>query len=272
MVNPARCAFDLRETLGIPKAQPIGDIVDLITNICKYKYREENFGDSFSAYCQSLGNNDFLICFNTDHDWGEAFKRFTLSHELGHLSIPEHRKILENQKPHRSKSEYGSRDQIEKEADTFAINFLAPTTSFHKIAGMKQFLPDDISAISAHFGISRYAGARRFLELTDLCCTMMVCNEQGLVEYESRSDSMRQLYRHSFVYDVEAPRTSLIHEWLSGNRAVKTSRISFNDWLPELSIEVSASESIIDLKYNKKYLIMLTPDVADITAQAEEDY
>ena len=273
MSYPARHAFNLREELGISNGKPIGEIIDLIVNACKYNYEEESFGNAFSAYTQSLGNNEYLICFNTDHDWGEPFKRFTLSHELGHLSIPEHRNILENQKPHRSKSEYSSNDPIEKEADIFAINFLAPNASFSKIAGMKIFSPDDISTISEHFGISRYAGARRFLELTDLCCTMMVCDEHGRVEYEIRSDSMKQSYRHSYIYDVIAPETALLHDWLSGNQTVNTAQISLNDWLPGLPLQIGASESIIKLNYNKKYLVLITPDISDIsTLVAEEDF
>lgn len=56
-------------------------------------------------------------------------ERFTISHELGHYHIPEHRRLLlAGQRPHGSRA--GAFDQDgrpeELEADTFAANFLMP--------------------------------------------------------------------------------------------------------------------------------------------------
>jgi len=92
--------------------------------IAGFKYAEENFYDNFSAFSKYLGNGDYLICFNKNHFWSERFRRFTLAHELGHLSMPTHVSILNKNLLHRSKTEYSSREPIEIEADKFAINFL----------------------------------------------------------------------------------------------------------------------------------------------------
>ena len=64
---------------------------------------------------------------------GSSRERFTISHELGHYHIPEHRRLLmAGQKPHGSQA--GAFDEDgrpeEFEADTFAANFLMPPARF----------------------------------------------------------------------------------------------------------------------------------------------
>src|SRR3989304_7760065 len=120
-------ANQLKENISLSPNDRVLDI-DNVIRIAGFKYAEENFYDNFSAFSKYLGNGDYLICFNKNHFWSERFRRFTLAHELGHLSMPTHVSILNKNLLHRSKTEYSSREPIEIEADKFAINFLAPKT------------------------------------------------------------------------------------------------------------------------------------------------
>jgi len=89
-------AAQLRENMAIGDSEVIGDIVDYIQE-AGYSYLEKSFGDEFSGFSQALGGGNYLIGFNTDHLWSDKFRRFTLSHELGHITITDHRKILETE-------------------------------------------------------------------------------------------------------------------------------------------------------------------------------
>ena len=256
-------AAQLRENMAISDSEVIGDIVDQIQE-AGYCYMEESFGDEFSGFSQVLRDGNFLIGFNRDHFWSDKFHRFTLSHELGHITIPEHRKILETEELHRSKSEFQSRDQIEREADYFAICFLAPKKAFQTAMKYKEYTKGTIVGLSEHFGISSYAAVLRFIELTDLTCTLVVCNEAGLIEYERRSDRMKETYKQDFLRKKQVKGTTLTYDYINGHQEEDACTVSLNEWFDDLPIEIEATESVIKLGYNGKFLTLLTPHIPDL--------
>ena len=201
-------AAQLRENMAIGDSEVIGDIVDQIQE-SGYHYLEESFGDDFSGFSKALGGGNYLVGFNSDHFWSDKFHRFTLSHELGHINIPEHRQMLETAGLHRSKSEFQSKERIEREADYFAICFLAPKKAFQVAIRYKEYTKETILGLSEHFGISSYAAALRFIELTDLACTLVVCNEEGLIEFEQRSNRMKETYKQDFLSKKQVKGTTL---------------------------------------------------------------
>ena len=256
-------AAQLRENMAIGDSEVIGDIVDHIRD-AGYRYMEESFGDAFSGYSQSLGGGNFLIGFNRDHFWSDKFHRFTLSHELGHITIPEHRKILETEELHRSKSEFQSKDRIEREADYFAICFLAPKKAFQTAMKYKEYTKETILELSEHFEISSYAAVLRFIELTDFACTLVVCNEEGLIEYEQRSDRMKETYKQDFLSKKQVKGTTLTYDYINGRQEEDVCTVSLDEWFDDLPIEIEATESVIELGYNGKFLTLLTPHIPDL--------
>ena len=256
-------AAQLRENMAISDNEVIGDIIDHIQE-AGYHYMEDSFGDEFSGFSQVSIDGSFLIGFNRDHFWSDKFHRFTLSHELGHITIPEHRKILETEKLHRSKSEFQSRDQIEREADYFAICFLAPKKAFQTAMKYKEYTKETILGLSEHFEISSYAAALRFIELTDLACTLVVCNEKGLIEYEQRSDRMKETYKQDFLSKKQVKGTTLTYAYINGCQEEDVCTVSLGEWFDDLPIEIEATESVIELGYNGKFLTLLIPQIPDI--------
>ena len=256
-------AAQLRENMAIGDSEVIGDIVDHIQD-AGYRYMEKSFGDEFSGFSQVLRDGNFLIGFNRDHFWSDKFHRFTLSHELGHITIPEHRKILETEELHRSKSEFQSRDRIEREADYFAICFLAPKKAFQAAMKYKEYTKETILGLSEHFGISSYAAVLRFIELTDFACTLVVCNEEGLIEYEQRSDRMKETYKQDFLSRKQVKGTTLTYDYINGRQEEDTCPILLNEWFDDLPIEIEATESVIELGYNGKFLTLLTPHIPNL--------
>lgn len=259
-------AASLRNEIGISPVDPLLDIVKIIKDDCGYQYIEQNFEDDFSGFSQYLGGLSYLIGFNLDHYWSEKFKRFTLCHELGHVTIPKHVEILKKQKMHRSKPEYSSFDEIEKEADKFAINFLAPKNGFISRISKLDFSISTIEHLSEHYQISQYATVLRFLELTDLSVALIVCNGKGIIEYERRSASLYSSLYHSSIKNNKVSRSSLVNDFINNHTEYFTMESTLNEWYPNLPpIEIPCNESIIKLEYSDKYLVLIEPHVSDIT-------
>ncbi len=261
----AAYASQLRENMGIGENAAIGHLVHHIKE-AGYEYLEESFGDEFSGFSQSLGGGKYLIGFNREHLWSIKFQRFTLSHELGHLTIPEHRRILDNTGLHRSKSEFQSQDPIEREADYFAICFLTPRKSFQDAMKHKEYTKDTIFGLSEKFGISAYATILRFIELTDQSCTLIVSNSTGMIEYERRSNRMKESCQQNFLAGKKIKETTLTFDYIKGRKGENSCTVSLREWFEDLpeEIEIDATESVIDLGYNNKYLTLLTPHVTDV--------
>ena len=257
------CASQLRENMGLDGEEIIGDLVQLITD-AEYEFQEGSFGKDFSGFSRSLGDGNYLIGFNTDQFWSESFRRFTLSHELGHVTIPDHKSNLEKVDMHRSKSEYRSNDRMEREADYFAICFLAPKKAFQHAMKFKDYSKTTILHLSNYFGISPYASVLRFIELTNLACTLVVCDYRGNIEYERRSGSMKDTFKRDFLGVGRVKGTTLTSDFITGNRDEDTCTVSLSEWFDDLPVEIQATESVIELGYNGKYLTLLTPHIGNL--------
>ncbi len=259
----SNCTNQLRESIGINRNDLVNDI-DYVVKETGYDFIEDSFGNDFSGMSKSLGGGNYLIGFNKDHYWSEKFRRFTIAHELGHLTIPEHRAILEKQTLHRSSPEYNSKLDIEIEADKFAIDFLAPRNTFLQQAEFKNFNSETITILSDCFNISTYATALRFVELTDLSCSLIVNKINGMISYEKRSKRFNEGFKHNFLYKQKIPHTTLTFDFIKKISDDVESEIELNSWYPDLEKKVGANESIIELGYNDYVLTLIEPHLASI--------
>ena len=104
----------------------------------------------------------------------------------------------------------------------------------------------------------------RFIELTDFACTLVVCNEEGLIEYEQRSDRMKETYKQEFLSRKQVKGTTLTYDYINGRQEEDTCPILLNEWFDDLPIEIEATESVIELGYNGKFLTLLTPHIPNL--------
>ena len=92
------------------------------------------YGDAFDGMLEHRSGRFHIYC-NVARAKNSARVRFTLSHELGHYFIDDHRLALEaGLPPHPSLSEYQSDNPAEQEADHFASNLLMPRARFVRAA------------------------------------------------------------------------------------------------------------------------------------------
>lgn len=231
---------DCREDCNLSDKDVVLNLQNMIVNI-GYFYKEEYFNDDFDACSQYL-NGERVIFYNMSHQYGKNFKNFTLAHELGHWYL--HFDFLCSNKMHRSTFSYQSDNSMEREADKFAINYLAPKRQFLENAQFKSFNPETIFELSNVFGISYYAAALRFIELTDLVCSLIVCDTNSTVHYERRSPKL--------------------FEYINNKSSVTTAEISLSDWYPDLEYNIPATESILSLEYNNQFLVFIEPKVNNL--------
>lgn len=261
-------AMGLREMIRLSPTDIVPDIEAVVSEI-GYILGEESFGDRFSAYCTYLENEKFAIVLNTDHDWNENFRRFTISHEIGHLNLIQHLAALQKGNLHKSRPEFQTFDPFEKEADYFAINFLAPKASFEKASQSKGFSFDSILEIGEYFGISILAAAFRFVELTDLTCTLISVDvSTGKVKYEKRSREFKDLGYAEYLYSKKVPPRTNTFDVLRSPPSTYpyTDEVNLIDWYPDLRKKANCTESIMHLGY-KNTLVVLVELCEDLSEE-----
>lgn len=123
--------------------------------------------------------NLFLLFFNTKYDGGlregehHARTRFSIAHELGHYFIQAHYKYLRHGgKPHPSSSEYRTKVQMEREADTFAASLLLPTHLVKPIVD-KGITIRRLDEIARDFQASLLCTTIRAVRLSDEPCAVV---------------------------------------------------------------------------------------------------
>lgn len=121
---------------------------------CTVEEFQEYLGSDLGAYIRK--DNRIIIYYNDTLD-NQGLDRFTIAHELGHHFL-NHSRLLSRDTLLRgmSDTEYC---EIEKEANCFARNLLAPVYLMNSIG----IAPEDTGKISAIFGLSHQAAYIRYL-------------------------------------------------------------------------------------------------------------
>lgn len=264
----------MRENMNLSENEVVPDIIELI-KIQKYEYAEECSDEDYAGFSEYIGSWKYRIGFNKFHDYNPQFKRFTLAHEIGHVFMPSHQAILQSHRLHRSYQADKYDKAIEREADSFAAHFLAPSKACQKIMQYKDCSPETIQLISNHFNISTHSAALRFIDLSDIACTIVVFNESGKTESEHRSSNLEAVLKDFFIPYVcktKLHEHTLAAEHIKGNRKTETCESLLNLWYPKLSKEVPITESILDLGYRGKFMALLIPTISYLDEYlAEED-
>ncbi|MCL2721312.1 MAG: ImmA/IrrE family metallo-endopeptidase [Treponema sp.] len=259
-------AAQLREDFGISPDGPIGDIRALIQKQ-GYLYTETRLPDGCSGESKINANGNYCITYNNTLSFGENYLRFTLAHELGHFAL--HYDYLQGENSHLSRVEFNSKSEIEREADRFAIHFLAPAESFIKEMQHRDYSRETISHLSNFFGISIHATIRHFMDYTDLACSLIVCNENFEIEYEHRSEKMNATYKMPFL-NGKLLGSTYAYECIKNSKEVDNSELMLSDWYENFPHKIGATESVIRLAYNGKFLAMVTPNYSDLNMYLEE--
>jgi len=152
----------LRKRFGEDSFSPI-DIFSFICNLNNLTVVFYPMSERISGMCIKINSNDSLIAINTALSYGR--QRFTAAHELYHLFIQKNFTNVVCGK------EIGAaKDEEEKNADTFASFFLAPSEALRIYIRdeldkkeIDQFITEDVVKIEQYFGMSRQATLYRLV-------------------------------------------------------------------------------------------------------------
>lgn len=264
--RPPQFAADFREALGLTPEQVVPDMIPLIEK-GGYRYFEDVFADDFAAFTEWLGSEIYLIAYNSSKQYGSAFKRFSLAHELGHIAM--HADILHSQRKLIATQGLSTRDPIELEANEFAAHFLMPSRIFSSKIDALDFSPESIRSLSQHFQVSEIAAAKHFVTHTNLACTMIVCDSKGMTKWENRSKKMSDLIKPAkYVFKTKIPGDSSTAEWIQGRGVEKKAIAPLTDWMPDLTSEMEAEEWVMKTP-DSLYLTLLTPVIAELGSESK---
>jgi Zn-dependent peptidase ImmA (M78 family) len=142
-----------------------------------------SYGNAFVGLLEYVAGRFFVHC-NLDRENSPEFPRgrFTLSHELGHFFIDEHRNSLASGKvkPHGSSIDKRiSNLEIEREANLFASYLLMPASRF---ARSVKRLPVGLAAleqVAKEFDVSLTCAAIRFVTQEVFPCAIIKWSDGG---------------------------------------------------------------------------------------------
>lgn len=158
--------------------------------------------------------------------------RFSLSHELAHYYINEHRIGLRSGllEPHASFTDGNQHDPIELEADYFAGCLLMPFDKLYNFEGVRKFSLDKLKAISESFKVSLLAASIRYCQT----CThelMIVVSENNIVRWYDRNKHFPE-WPFRFKVGQPVPPTTVAGEFFTkpDSKFTTIEEIEPNDW------------------------------------------
>jgi len=212
--------------------------------------------------------NHFAIAYAT-HVKSVGFQRFSVAHELGHFFLPGHpdHVFRGGSTIHESQAGFGSRDQIELEADHFAAGLLMPSHLFKFEAGKFSDGLVAIENVAERCQTSLTASAIRYAELTDAAVAVIVSSGTS-VDYCFSSRTLRGIrgYKHP-TKGSALPRDSLTFAFNKTPDGI-TNGLRDDDscdliaWF-KAEDEIEASEEVVGLGEYGKTLTIITADVPD---------
>lgn len=135
--------------------------------------------------------NNFGILYAT-HIKSEGFRRFSVSHELGHYFLEGHVDQLLKDGVHSSHAGFVTADPYELEADHFAAGLLMPERPFKAFMEKLDGGLDGIEALADQCITSRTATAIRYAELSRQA-TAVIVSTGDTIDYCFMSDAMKTL-------------------------------------------------------------------------------
>jgi len=220
--------------------------------------------------------NVFGILYAT-HVKSEGFRRFSVSHELGHYFLDGHLdQLLKDDGVHASYAGFVTSDPYELEADHFAAGLLMPETPFRN--AMKELVVglDAVEVLADQCITSRTATAIRYAELTREAVAVIVSTGDK-IDYCFMSDAMKSLPKLAWLRKgTKLPpgtATSGLAERrsdvIAGRRV--TVEVDVRDWLGGTASRKVTEESIGLGAYGKVLTVLSSKTIGNEDGDDEEE-
>ncbi len=178
----ADLACDILEAAGLMSA-PVNPVAVASLEYPRLVMKSGDFKDAFDGRLEyHVASDRFILFFNTKYDSTNndhhPRTRFSISHELGHYYLDDHRGFLmRGGGAHSSTSEFVADDIVEREADAFAAGLLMPSKLFCPIVNEKEPTIQRIKSIADDFQTSWVSTAIRSVSVSDFPCEIVGLRE-----------------------------------------------------------------------------------------------
>ena len=212
-----------------------------------------SYGDAFDGMLEWRRGRFHIYC-NLDrvHSPTSARARFTLSHELGHYFLDDHRRGLEaGEVPsHPSWVEFVSDLLVEQEADTFAAALLLPEARTRREFNDAGEGLTTILAVAQSLGASVTATALRYVKLDVSPSAVIKWSAAGDYCWRHTAPSWRQkgvlgaAPQHCSELPVDSPTALVLSDSSPGARLNAGSTLSF--WFGSVTSGSARDELIVE--------------------------
>jgi hypothetical protein len=223
--------------------------------------------------------NAFGILYAT-HIKSEGFRRFSVSHELGHYFLDGHVDQLLKNGVHTSHAGFVTADPYELEADHFAAGLLMPERPFKAAMNKLDGGLTAIEELADQCITSRTATAIRFAELTQQA-TAVIVSTGDTIDYCFMSDAMKTLPRLSWLRKgMPLPAGTATAAFATNRAAVEAGErikdeIDVRDWLGGETSRTVMEESLGLGAYGKVLTVLSSTSIGreddDDDEEAEEE-
>ena len=235
IISPVR-KKELNKVADIVSAQFFHANVTLLEGIVQFEQISlyvDNYEDAFDGMLV-FDDEEFHIHLNVDR--GNTLEtnrgRFSLSHELAHYYINEHRIGLQSGllEPHCSLVDINKQDPIEIEADYFASCLLMPYHKIYYFDSVRKFSLEKLIAISESFKVSLLAATIRYCQ-TCVHELMIVVSENNIVKWYDRNEHFPK-WPFRFKVHGPLPPTTVAGEFFTkaNSKFTTIEEISPDDW------------------------------------------
>ena len=187
---------------------------------------------------------------------GEARKRFTIAHEIGHYVLPGHGVdvsvcVTEQLDVAREKVA-----QMEKEANRFASELLLPLHTVAEILGRYGFSMHTCSFVSEIFDASLTASASQCVNASESEVALVVTDGR-IIKYFQRGDR----WKYYIKQNEELSSTSLAATLAPGGPLEAKGKVAGTAWTSRLDCPDLWEESLLMPRYNRIITLLSMPKV-----------
>jgi len=225
-----------------------------------------NYGEEFNGrieYHRELGK---FILFYPDIEESRYISRvrFSISHELGHYYLPEHRKLLIQGKPHNSKAGFICDNKLEREADFFAASLLLPEKVLREFCSRREFYTlRELIELANLWQTSITSAVIRYVQWTSECCSTVLSQDKKILFYLPSEEAAYCGFQWLGRKEV-APRSATIKACNNqGSGEVFEQESNSEMWFSDRRASYKLWEEAFPLGYTGLILTMLTFEVLD---------
>jgi hypothetical protein len=233
----------------------------------------KNLFDGKLEYHPNSGK--FLLFYNTKYNRDSNSEkhhprtRFSICHELGHYFIEHHHTYLTNGGlTHNSTTEFISKNEMEREADSFAARLLMPSEFVRPEINQGELNRAVINRVAAKFEASITSAALRCVKASNFP-SALACIRKGQIDWFFGNDPLRDGKCYPRRDEIRSEKAK--QEWnvlLSGEEKLAKHEARVHHWFETYNREdledLYVAETYFQIPATQSLLVLLTINEDDL--------